>query len=94
MNEAERNSYLLHLVKTLAQELGVYLTFAEVVKMIVGEGEVDEMLAKVRRDPDLGGHVETYFQLLSAALSGTGKLDPDMALQAFLSQWNARGRPN
>ncbi len=94
MNEAEQNAYLLNLVKALSQELGVYLTFAEVVKMIVGEGEVDDMLAKVRRDPDLGTHVETYFQLLSASLSGKGAMDPEIALQAFLAQWNTRGKPN
>jgi hypothetical protein len=94
MNQAEQNAYLLNLVKTLSQELGVYLTFAEVVRMIVGEGEVNEMLAKVRRDPDLGNHVETYFQFLSATLSASGAMDPDVALQALLAQWNTRGRPN
>jgi hypothetical protein len=94
MNEAEQNAYLLNLVKALSQELGVYLTFAEVVKMIVGEGDVNEMLAKVRRDPDLVSHVETYFQFLSATLSASGAMDPEIALQAFLSQWNTRGRPN
>jgi hypothetical protein len=94
MIEAEQNAYLLSLVKALSQELGVYLTFAEVVKMIVGEAEVDDMLAKVRRDPDLGNHVETYFQFLSATLSASGAMDPQIALQALLSQWNTRGKPN
>lgn len=94
MDEAGQNSYLLNLVKALSVELGVHLTFAEVVKSIVGDGEVEEMLAKVRRDPDLASHVESYFQFLSATLAEPGSIDPEMAFQAFLQQWSARGRPN
>jgi hypothetical protein len=94
MNEAERNDYHLHLLSSLFRELGVYLTFTEVVRMIVGDGQVEEMLAKVRSDPDLQGHVDSYMQILAAALSDSVAVDPDTALQTFLAQWNAKGRPN
>jgi hypothetical protein len=94
MNEAERDAYSLNLLRSLFRELGVYLTFTEVVKLIVGDGQVDEMLAKVRSDPELQGHVDSYMQVLSAALSDSVAVDPNRALEVFLSQWNAKGQPN
>jgi hypothetical protein len=62
--------------------------------MIVGEGQVEEMLKKVRSDPDLASHVESYLQFLSATLAEPGAIDSDAVFQAFLAQWNARARPN
>ncbi|MGA7340013.1 MAG: hypothetical protein WBE72_14285 [Terracidiphilus sp.] len=94
MNEAEQNAYLLGLLKNLYLELGIYLTFAELVKQIVGQNEVDDILAKVRRDPDLAESVASYLQVFSLTLSHSAEVDPDLALQAFLSQWRAQGKPN
>lgn len=94
MDEIEQRSYFLNSLRGLYRELGVYLMFAEVVKLIVGENEVDDMLAKVRQDPDLQNHVDSYFQVLSASLLQSSEIDPEMALQAFISQWNARSKPN
>lgn len=94
MDEIEQRSYFLNSLRGLYRELGVYLTFVEVVKLVVGENEVDDMLAKVRQDPDLQNHVDSYFQILSASLAQPSGIDPDMALQAFVAQWNAHGKPN
>jgi hypothetical protein len=52
------------------------------------------MLAKVRSDPDLQDHVSSYIEILSATLAQSAAIDPDQALQAFLTQWNTRSKPN
>ena len=94
MNVEQQNAFLLNLLNRLYMELGVYLSFAEFVKLMVGSKDVEEILAKCRRDPNLQLQVESYVQALSAALPLGEEVDPDSAVRAFLLQWNGQQKPD
>ena len=94
MNEKAQNEYLINLLKVLFQELGVYLAFADTLRLMVGEQEIDKILSDCRSDPiALKTQVESYVQEMLETLPDTGDTTQDW-IQLFLRQWKPTGDPN
>jgi hypothetical protein len=85
---------MLTLMKALGRELVVYYSFAQFLKQIVGATEVERMIASARHDTVLQTQIDSYLEDFCAGLPQMRDIDPDQALQAFLSQWTQQGKPN
>jgi hypothetical protein len=64
MKTEEQVAALFTLVSRIYLELGVYLSFAEYIRLIVGDQDVEDTLAKCRLDPALQTHVNSYLRAL------------------------------
>jgi hypothetical protein len=93
MNIERQVAALFTLVSRLYLELGVYFSFAEYIRLIVGGPDVEETLKKCRLDPALQSHVNSYLRALLVKLAQDEELDQDYALE-FLKQWTPQGKPN
>jgi hypothetical protein len=93
MKTEEQVAALFTLVSRLYLELGVYLSFAEYIRLIVGGQDVEDTLAKCRLDPALQTHVSSYLRALAVKISQGEELNLDSALE-FLKQWTPKGKPN
>lgn len=94
METEKQVAALFALVSRLYTELGVYLSFAEYIKLIVGGQDVEDTLKKCRLDPALQSHVNLCLRVLAVKLAQGEDVNADQAYLEFLRQWTPKGKPN